>query len=75
VSLKVADIVRYINTNKGDEEPRYYGFIARTVKTDATIQNMGRIRVMYEVVWFDGCRSSCYTEHDLAKVEEPIEHA
>jgi hypothetical protein len=73
MSLEVADIVRYINA-KGDEEPRYYGFIARTLKTDATIQNMGRIRVMYEVVWFDGCRSSCYTEHDLAKVE-PIEHA
>jgi len=73
MSLEVADIVRYINA-KGDEEPRYYGFIARTVKTDATIQNMGKITMMYEVEWFDGCRSSCYTKHDIVKVE-PIEHA
>jgi hypothetical protein len=75
MSLEVADIVRFINSN-GDKEPYYYGFIARTVKTDATIQNIGnaKITMMYEVEWFDGCRSSCYTKHDIVKVE-PFEHA
>jgi len=64
--FQIGDIV-YYSLEKSKDGEFYYGFVSRTLKTTPTIHNIEE-RVFYEIVWFDGTKSSTYSANEIVKV-------